>query len=116
MVFVLGFITLSPFYFCNHLDKEEKTSCFAFIVFRMFCYFNRLWLFLTVPLVGLQCVIVVFPDHTHLLSESVASLTSTFYYTPQAFTGRINPTPSPMFNTISCGKMSLKTVLKLDGI
>ena len=26
-----------------------------------------LWLFLTVPWVGLQCVIVVFPDHTHLL-------------------------------------------------
>ena len=25
-----------------------------------------LWLFLTVPWVGLQCVIVVFPDHTHL--------------------------------------------------
>ena len=24
-----------------------------------------LWHFLTVPLVGLQCVIVVFPDHTH---------------------------------------------------
>ena len=35
-------------------------------------YFNCLvivsvvWLFLTVPRVGLQCVIVVFPDHTHL--------------------------------------------------
>ena len=26
-----------------------------------------LWLFLTVPWVGQQCVIVVFPDHTHLL-------------------------------------------------
>ena len=26
-----------------------------------------LWLFLTVPWVGLQCVIVVFPDHTHFL-------------------------------------------------
>ena len=26
-----------------------------------------LWLFLTVPWVGMQCVIVVFPDHTHLL-------------------------------------------------
>ena len=26
-----------------------------------------LWLFLAVPLVGLQCVILVFPDHTHLL-------------------------------------------------
>ena len=25
-----------------------------------------LWLFLTVPWVGLQCVFVVFPDHTHL--------------------------------------------------
>ena len=28
---------------------------------------NVLWLFLMVPRVGLQCVIVVFPDHTHLL-------------------------------------------------
>ena len=27
---------------------------------------NYLWLFLMVPLVGLQCVNVVFPDHTHL--------------------------------------------------
>ena len=27
---------------------------------------NVLWLFLTVPWVGLQCVIVVFPDHIHL--------------------------------------------------
>ena len=26
-----------------------------------------LWLFLTVPWVGLQCVIVVFPDHTNSL-------------------------------------------------
>ena len=26
-----------------------------------------LWLFLTMPRVCLQCVIVVFPDHTHLL-------------------------------------------------
>ena len=30
---------------------------------------NILWLFLTVPWVGMQCVIVVFPDHTHLLSD-----------------------------------------------
>ena len=27
---------------------------------------NVLWLFLTVPWVNLQCVIVVFPDYTHL--------------------------------------------------
>ena len=33
------------------------------------CYFTAkvLRLFLTVPELGLQCVIVVFPDHTHLL-------------------------------------------------
>ena len=29
--------------------------------------FGVLWLFLTVLWVGLQCVIVVFPDHTQLL-------------------------------------------------
>ena len=28
---------------------------------------NVVWLFLTVAWVGLQCMIVVFPDHTHLL-------------------------------------------------
>ena len=27
-----------------------------------------LWLFLTVPWFGLPCVIVVFPDHTHLIT------------------------------------------------
>ena len=32
---------------------------------------NTLWLFLTVPWVGLQCVIVVFPDHTHLLIDEM---------------------------------------------
>ena len=30
--------------------------------------FSVLWLFLTVFWVGLQCVNVVFPDHTHFLS------------------------------------------------
>ena len=30
-----------------------------------------LWLFLTVPWIGLQCMIVVFPDHTQLLFQSV---------------------------------------------
>ena len=33
---------------------------------------NVQWLFLTVPWVGLQCVIVVFPDHTHLLIDKGA--------------------------------------------
>ena len=32
---------------------------------------NVLWLFLTVPGVGLQYVIVAFPDHTHLLFHCI---------------------------------------------
>ena len=31
---------------------------------------NAMWLFLTVPWVGMQCVIVVFPNHTHLLFKN----------------------------------------------
>ena len=65
-VFVLLCITLCPFKFCNHLEEEEKTGCFAIMSYRCIVYVNVLWLFLTVLWVGLQCVIVVFPDHTHL--------------------------------------------------
>ena len=49
-----------------HLEEEERAGCAALIVLCLFA-FNVLWLFITVPWVGLQCVIVVFPDHTHLL-------------------------------------------------
>ena len=53
--------------FENHLIEQEKAGCYAIIVLQMHCYYiNVLWLFLTVPWVGLQYVIVVFPDHTHL--------------------------------------------------
>ena len=31
---------------------------------------NVLWLLLTVPWVGFQCVIVVYPDNSHLLFEN----------------------------------------------
>ena len=41
-------------------------GCFALAVFLVSCDSRFLWLFLTVPRVGLQCAIVVFPDHTHL--------------------------------------------------
>ena len=33
---------------------------------------NVLWLFITVPWVGLQCVIVIFPDHSQLFSNGSA--------------------------------------------
>ena len=37
---------------------------------------NVLWLFLTVPWVGLQFVIVVYSDHTHLLFNCLLLITS----------------------------------------
>ena len=50
---------------------SEKAGCFAIIIillsYRCFVTINFLWLFLTVQWVGQQGVIVVFPDHTHLL-------------------------------------------------
>ena len=50
-------------------------SSFAIILTSLLCFnswclvkVNVLWLFLTaVPWVGLQCVVVAFTDHTHLL-------------------------------------------------
>ena len=47
--------------------KRELVNCFAFIVFGCRVTVNIMWLFLTVPWVGLQFVVVVFPDHTRLL-------------------------------------------------
>ena len=38
--------------------------------FRCFVTVKVLWLYLTVPRVGLQFVTVVFPDHTHLLFQT----------------------------------------------
>ena len=40
-VFVLLSITLCPFYFCNHLEEEEKAVFFAIIVLQMYCYYNK---------------------------------------------------------------------------
>ena len=38
-----------------------------------------LWLFLTLPCVGLQYVIGVFPDHTHLLFDGKKELVALLY-------------------------------------
>ena len=39
-VFVLLCISLCSFYFCNHLEEEEKAGCFAAIVLQMYCYYK----------------------------------------------------------------------------
>ena len=39
-VFVLLCITLCPFWFCNHLEEEERAGCFAVIVLQMYSYYK----------------------------------------------------------------------------
>ena len=56
--------------FCNHLEEEEKAGCFAIIIVHMYCYYKCSVALLhgAVKLcTSLQCLIVVFPDHTWLL-------------------------------------------------
>ena len=49
------------------LKRKRKLIVLIVLSYRCYVTIYVLWLFLTVPWVGLQCVIVVFPDHTHLL-------------------------------------------------
>ena len=48
----------------------------------MYCCHNVLLLFLAMPFVGMQCVIVEFPDHTDLLFNA---LVLGSFYLDQAF-------------------------------
>ena len=62
--------------------------------YRCLVIVNVLRFFLAVPWVGLQCVIVFFPDHTHLLiilivhysnKYAVHNILSNFLYIPYVF-------------------------------
>ena len=49
------------------LKRKRKLIALQLLSLRCIVTVNILWLFLTVPWVGLQCVIVAFPGYTHLL-------------------------------------------------
>ena len=49
------------------LKRKRKLVALLLLSYRCIFTINVLLLFLTVPWVGLQYVIVVFPGHTHLL-------------------------------------------------
>ena len=66
MFYVLLYVTLCPFSYCNHLDGEER-ELIALLNLSSWCLVMVERLFLAVPRGCLQFVIVVFPDHTHLL-------------------------------------------------
>ena len=55
------------------LKRKRKLIAFLFLSYRCLVTVNVLWLNLMVPWIGLQYVIVVFPDHTHLLFEAIIS-------------------------------------------
>ena len=55
------------------LQRKRKLIAFRLLSYMCIVTIHVLWLFPTVPWVGLQCVIVVFPDHTHLLFGNVGS-------------------------------------------
>ena len=69
-------ITLCHFLFCNHLkEKERELVALLLLPYGFFVTLYVLRLFLAVPWVGLQCVIVVFPGHTRLLFQFTCSRT-----------------------------------------
>ena len=72
----VGVLCLSMFYYallCVHssfaiiLKRKRKLVALLLLSFRCIVTINVLWLFLTLPWVGLRYVIVVFPDHTNFL-------------------------------------------------
>ena len=68
------------------LTRKTELVSLLLLSFGCLVTVNVLLLFLTVPWVGLQCVIEVFPDHTHLLFEMMVLLLllmiSCFMYLP----------------------------------
>ena len=67
------------------LTRKRELAALLLLPFGRLVSVNVLWLFLMVPwVVGLQFVIVVFPDHTHLLFVHNAAGTLNIYFIPQA--------------------------------
>ena len=74
----MGVLCLSLFCYallCVHssfaiiLKRKRKLVALLLLYYRCIVTINILWLFITVPWVGLQYVIVVFLDHTHFLAS-----------------------------------------------
>ena len=65
LIFVLVCDYSSPYGFAIILTRKRELVALLQLYSCCLVTFNFLWLFLTVPWVSLQCVIVVFPKHTH---------------------------------------------------
>ena len=64
MIFCCAFLCVHSSFAINLMGKRELVVLFSL---SSWCRVNVVWLFLAVPWVYLQFVIVVFPGHAHLL-------------------------------------------------
>ena len=67
LVFVLSSIICVHFSFAIILKRKRKLADLLLLSYRCLVTENDLWLLLMVSWIGMQPVIVVFPDHTYLL-------------------------------------------------
>ena len=78
----VGILCLSLFCYallCVHssfaiiLKRKRKLVALLLLSYRCIVTINFVWPFLAVPWVGLRCVIVVFPDHSHCFMFSYST-------------------------------------------
>ena len=55
------------------LTRKRELAALLLLSFGYLVTIHALWLFLTVPLVGLQFVIALFSDHAHFIKVNIAS-------------------------------------------
>ena len=61
------------------LKRKRKLVPLLFFFYRCLVTVNVLWAFLTEPLVGLQCVTVIYPVHTHYFIHTMAEVKMLIY-------------------------------------
>ena len=68
---MLVFALVLHYRFAIILTRKRELFSLLYLSFLCLVSVNDMCLFLAVPWVGLQCVIVAFPDHTHFLFEII---------------------------------------------
>ena len=58
------------------LKRKRKLVALLLLSCRCIVTINVLWPFIAVPWVGLRCLIIIFPDHTHLLFKMASDAAS----------------------------------------
>ena len=100
LFYVLLYITLCPFYYCNHLDGEERVV--VLLNLSSWCLVMVERLFLAVPWGCLRFVIMVFSDHTQLLFIIVSHLRSQRKYSKTCLERPLYKDRKLVFNTNYC--------------